>query len=82
MIQQKRKPAPKVGDGLPMSLRLAGPQDKNSQQQAPSQLLDRRAYERESLRIARQALGERGCMAFALAGLASHYARLATGGAR
>lgn len=82
MIHQKRKPAPEVGDGLPVSSRLAGPQDNNSQQQSPSQLPDRRAYELESLRIAREALGERGCMAFALAALASHYARLATGGAR
>jgi hypothetical protein len=65
-----------------MSSRLGGSQDNNSQQQGLSQQLDRRAHELESLRIAREALGERGCMAFALAALASHYARLATGGAR
>jgi hypothetical protein len=81
MTHRKRKPAT-AGDGLSMSSRLGGSQDNNSQQQGLSQQLDRRAHELESLRIAREALGERGCMAFALAALASHYARLATGGAR
>lgn len=82
MTLQNRKPAPKAGDGLPMSLQLAGSQDNNSQQSAPSQQPDYRDYELLSQRIAREALGQRGCMAFALAGLATHYARLAAGGAR
>jgi hypothetical protein len=82
MTRKKRKPAPEAGDGLPVSLRLAGAQSHNSQPSSPSQQSDRRAYEQESLRIARAALEQRGCMALALAGLATHYARLAAGGAR
>jgi len=82
MTHQKRKPAPKAGDGLPVSLRLAGAQDNNSQHGLLSQQPDRRDYELRSQRLAREALGQRGCMALALAGLATHYARLAAGGAR
>lgn len=72
-----RKPATTAGDGLQMSLLLGGSQGQNSQTTLPPQSLDFREHETASHRLAREALGQRGCMAHALASLATHYARRA-----
>ena len=82
MIPLVRKPATTAGDGLPVSLQLASVQGQDSETRTSEQQAHMRAHEAESFRLAREALSQRGCMAHALAALATHYAHRAAAVAR